>query len=89
MRHNLDPFGKIDDAALVAALRRVRLDGAVGRLGDSAGELSHGERQLLAIARVLLRPRARLKILVMDEPVAKRAPTERCAIHSFGHQHFH
>ena len=41
------------------------------QVGENGSKLSHGERALLAIARVLLRPSS---IVVMDEPTANIDP---------------
>ncbi|WP_432493361.1 thiol reductant ABC exporter subunit CydC [Kineococcus gypseus] len=62
-----------DDARLLAALERVRLDawlaelpaGLDSRLGDGGAPLSGGERRRLAAARALL---ADVAVLVLDEP---------------------
>lgn len=76
---NLDPLGEQDDATLNAALRAAglfALQGGVGASGESAkitldtmlasggGNLSQGQRQILALSRALIRGS---KILILDE----------------------
>ena len=75
LRGNLDPFGQYDDAILNGALRaaglfsvqseddegRITLDTAISSGG---GNLSIGQRQILALARAIVR---RSKLLILDE----------------------
>lgn len=72
LAHNLDPFRRRPMTELLASLRRVGLvkqGVGVEALQSSASDLSVGQLQLLALARLLL-VRDRVKIIVMDEPTA-------------------
>jgi len=72
IRFNLDPFTSSDDSVLYDVLRKVNLSIS---LHDDADQLSLGERQLLSIARILLRTPEQRRIVLLDEPTASIDPT--------------
>ena len=81
MRQNLDPFSQYDDAVLNDALRaaglfslqnetdegRITLDSPISSGGSN---LSVGQRQILALARAIVR---QSKLLILDEGVYTRS----------------
>ncbi|KAJ7093000.1 hypothetical protein B0H15DRAFT_972793 [Mycena belliarum] len=86
LRHNLDPFEQYDDVTLNSALRSAGLfslqqDMDDGRLGldsvisSGGGNLSVGQRQILALARAIVRDS---KLLILDEGIAVQLIIETC-----------
>jgi ATP-binding cassette subfamily C protein CydCD len=71
------------DAVVDAALRGVGLDGEVTGdtpLGEHGGGVSSGQRQRLALARVLREAAVRPVVLLLDEPTAHLDPAAERAV---------
>lgn len=91
LRKNLDPLEEYTDDELWSAIKEVKLTSLVENLDgqldhqlfEGGENLSTGERQLICLARTLLK---RSKIVILDEPTAHVDPNTEKTIWSTVHE---
>jgi len=86
-RYNIDPFGEFTDISILEALRAVQLlpvvralaQGIDSQIGRDGGSLSYGQRQLLSLARMVVR---QPPVLLLDECTSALDPATQEAVQS-------
>eukprot|EP00747_Dinoflagellata_sp_TGD_P044265 gnl/TRDRNA2_/TRDRNA2_143173_c1_seq1.p1 gnl/TRDRNA2_/TRDRNA2_143173_c1~~gnl/TRDRNA2_/TRDRNA2_143173_c1_seq1.p1 ORF type:complete len:724 (-),score=111.61 gnl/TRDRNA2_/TRDRNA2_143173_c1_seq1:108-2123(-) len=93
LRRNLDPFEHYTDESIYGALRLVRMQGIIAEntlqlhapVADAGRNMSFGQRQLLCIARMILRQPG---LLLLDEATSAIDPFTQDVVHSTIHTAF-